>query len=64
MDGIRQERHNEDLILNFNKRFYRQILNEEFGTHVQKSMVFKTLKNKQCIIPRNKAISGKPIRGI
>ena len=44
MDPIRQERPNEDPILNFNKTHYRQSLNKKFGKHVEKSMVFKTLK--------------------
>ena len=47
-------------ILNIHKMHYRQSLNITFGTHVKKSMVFKTLKNKQCIIPRNKTINENP----
>ena len=60
MSNIRQERPNEGPILNVNKQGIWQSLNKKFGTHVQKSMVFKTLKNKQCIISRNKVISRKP----
>ena len=44
MDGIMQERPNECPILNFQNIHYRQSLNKTFGTHVEKSMVFKTLK--------------------
>ena len=44
MDGITQERPNECPILNFHKTHYRQSLNKTFGTHVEKSMFFKTLK--------------------
>ena len=39
MDNIRQERSNEDLILNVNKKLYRQSLNKIFCTHVKKPMV-------------------------
>ena len=49
MDVIWQKKPNEGPILNFNKRLY-----------IEKSMVFKALKNKQRIIPRNKVIWGKP----
>ena len=58
MDNIRQERPNEAPILNVNKQ--ETSLNMKFGTHVKKSMVFKTFKNKQCIIPRNKVNSRRP----
>ena len=44
MDGIMQERSNEGAILHVYKRHYRQSLNKTFGTHVEKSMIFKTLK--------------------
>ena len=46
MDHIRQERHNEGPSLKFNKELYGQSLNlkKEFGIHLEKSMVFKTLK--------------------
>ena len=57
MDNIRQRKHNESPILNFNKILYRQFLNNKLDTHVEKSIVFKALKNKQCIILRN-IISG------
>lgn len=43
---------NEGPILNVNKF--------KFRTHVEKSVVFEIFKEKQCIIPRNKIISGKP----
>ena len=46
MDNIRQERPNEGLILSTHKMHYRQSLNMIFGTHVKKSMVFKTFENK------------------
>ena len=39
MDNIRQERSYEDLILNVNKKLYRQSLNKIFRTHVKKPMV-------------------------
>ena len=58
MGEIRQKRPNNSPILNFNNR---QSLNKKFSTHVGKSMIFKTFKNKQCIIPRNKVISGSPL---
>ena len=38
------ERPKEDLILIFNKRLYRQPLNNKVGIHFEKSMFFKTLK--------------------
>ena len=65
MDNTTQERPNVGPILNFNKRHYRRSLNKKFGTHVEKAMVFKTLKNKQCNIIRNKVINGngKPSSG-
>ena len=63
MDKTRQERPNEGPFLNVNKKLYRQSLNKTFSTHVEKSMVFKSFKNKKCIIPRSKYISGKPPRG-
>ena len=43
MDDTRQESPNEDLILNIPKRQYRQSLNKTFGTHVEKSMAFKSV---------------------
>ena len=63
MEDIRQERSNKGPILSFNKRLSRQSLNKKFGIHFEKSMVFKTLKNKQSIIPGNKVVSGKPCGG-
>ena len=53
MDNITQERTIEGPVLNVNKQ---EIWNT---TQVEKSMVFETLKNKQCIMTRNKIISGK-----
>ena len=47
-------------ILNIHQMHYRQSLNITFGTQIKKSMVFKTFKNKQCIIPRNKTINENP----
>ena len=44
MDNIRQESPNECPILNVNKKLYRQPVNKKFGTHVEKSMVFKNFK--------------------
>ena len=68
MGGIKQGMPYKDPILNFSKRLYRQSLEKKFGTHVEKSKVFKILKKKQqqkkqCIIPRNKVILGKPSGG-
>ena len=63
MEDIRQERSNKGPILSFNERLSRQSLNKKFGIHFEKSMVFKTSKNKQSIIPGNKVISGKPCGG-
>ena len=60
MGNIRHERPNEGPILNVNEQGIWQSLNKKFGPHVQKSMVFKTFKNTQCIISRNKVISRKP----
>ena len=44
MDDIRQEIPKKSPILYFYKRHYRQSLNKTFRTHVDKSMIFKTLK--------------------
>ena len=70
MGDIKQGRSYKDAILNFSKRLYRQSLKKKFGTHVEKSMVFKILKKTpkkqkktQCIISRNKVIRGKPRGG-
>ena len=60
MDNIRQEGPN----LNIHKRVIWQSLNKKFGTHIEKSMVFKTFKNKQCIALRSKFISGKSPCGV
>ena len=40
MDGIRQERPNEDLTLKLNKKVKQTSLNKKFGTHIKESMVF------------------------
>ena len=48
MEGIRQDRPNEGLILNFIKlikRLHRQSISKKSGSHIKKSIVFKTLKN-------------------
>ena len=58
MDDIIQERPNEDPILNFNKSRHRKSLSKKFGTQIEKSMVFKIVKNKKCLISRNKIVSG------
>ena len=52
-DNIRQERTTEGPILNANKQ---EVWNT---TQAEQSIVFETLKNKQCIMTRNKIISGK-----
>ena len=44
MDGITQERPSEGPYLNVNKTHRRQYLSTMLGTHVTKSMVFKTLR--------------------
>ena len=44
MDDIKQERPNEDPILNLNKRLYGPSLTKTFGTDLEKSAAFKTLK--------------------
>ena len=44
MDGIRQKRPNESLMLNIQKRQYRQSLDKTFDKDFEISMVFKTLK--------------------
>ena len=44
MDSIRQDRTNEGPIFNFAERHHRQSLNKKIGTHVQKFMIFMTLK--------------------
>ena len=54
MENIKQESPSEGPILNDKKQVTWQSLNKKFGTNVN------TFKNKQCIIPRNKVISGKP----
>ena len=58
MGNIRQERPNEGLILNVNKQKVWPPLNKNLDTHVEKYLVFKTFRNKQCIIPRIKVFSG------
>ena len=55
MEDIRHERPNEVLILKVNKQEIWQFLHKKFGTHMENSVVFKFFKNKQRIIPRNKA---------
>ena len=51
MDDIMHEKLNIGPTLNFNERLYRQSLRKKFGTHINKSMIFNALKNKQCSIP-------------
>ena len=64
MDNIRQEKSNEGPILKVNKRKTWQSLNKKFGTHIEKFMVFKTMKKKKFVITRNKVISGNTRRGL
>ena len=45
MGDIRQESSNDGSILNFNKRLYRQSLNNTFSTNVEKSIVFKKINS-------------------
>ena len=53
------EKPNESPISNFSKSFYRQSLNNNFGTHVQKSMVFKTLKKNNVPLLEIKLLAKK-----
>ena len=47
--------------LNFDEKLYRQSLNKNFDTHINKSTIFNALKDKQFIIPVNKVISWKSL---
>ena len=44
MDDIMREKINIGPPLNFNERLYRQSLNKNFGTNINKSMIFNALK--------------------
>ena len=44
MEGMKQERPDEGPILNFHEIHFRQSLSKKYGTHVEKSIVFKALK--------------------
>ena len=44
MDDMMREKLNIGPTLNFNERLYRQSLNKKFGTHINKSIIFNTLK--------------------
>ena len=44
MDDIMREKLNIGPTLNFNEKLYRQSLNNKFGTHINKSMIFNALK--------------------
>ena len=44
MDDIMREMLKIAPTLNFNARLYRESLNKKFGTHINKSMIFNTLK--------------------
>ena len=59
-NNIIQERHNIEPIFNIDKQVICQSLRKNFTLHVKNSMIFETVNNKQCIMPRNKVISGKP----
>lgn len=59
-NNIIQERHNIEPIFNIDKQVICQSLRKNFAPHVKNSMIFETVSNKQCIMPRNKVISGKP----
>ena len=50
MDNIKQEKPNDVTILNVSKK----TLNKKFRIRVEKSIVFKTFRNKYFIIPTNK----------
>ena len=54
-----QEKPSEGPISNFSKSLYRQSLNRNFGTHVQKSMVFKTLKKNNVPLLEIKLLAKK-----
>ena len=57
MDDIMYEKLNIGPTLNFDEKLYRQSLNKNFDTHINKSTIFNALKDKQFIIPVNKVIS-------
>ena len=44
MYDIMREKLNIGPTLNFNERIYKQSRNKKFGTHINKSMIFNTLK--------------------
>ena len=44
MENIEQKRHNEGPVLNIHKRHYRKPLNKTFGTNMEKSVIFETIK--------------------
>ena len=62
MDNIRQERPNEGPILNFNKQEIWQDLNKKYGTHVEKSMAFKTFKVSSALSLEIKLSAENPSR--
>ena len=57
MDDIMYEKLNIGPTLNFDEKLYRQSLNKNFDTHINKSTIFNALKDKQFIILVNKIIS-------
>ena len=57
MDDIMYEKLNIGPTLNFDEKLYRQSLNKNFDTHINKSTIFNALKDKQFIILVNKVIS-------
>ena len=63
-NNIIQERHNIEPIFNIDKQVICQSLRNNFAPHVKNSMIFETVNNKQCIMPRNKVISGKSQWGV
>ena len=44
MDDTREKGPNEGSVFNLNEKLYGQSLSKKFGTHVKKSMVFRTFK--------------------
>ena len=59
-NNIMQESHNIEPIFNIDKQVICRSLRKNFAPHVKNSMICETVNNKQCIMPRNKVISGKP----
>ena len=46
----------------FNQRLNVQFVNKKFGEHFQKSMIYRSQKQKPCGIPKSKVVYEKPLR--